>query len=266
MGNRRRVAERRKTRPAVVGGMIAVVVAGGGFGAYALYGGGAAADDRPGAASSPADHKHVKTGPLSATEVQTTATTFLTGWQTGKVAQAAAVTNDATAATALLTGYTKDAHVTGVTLTPGTRTGDKVPFSVKGTVSYKGESKPLAYTSSLTVVRNKETGKPQVDWHSAVVHPDLQDGDTLVTGESGTPPIKAYDRDGGELTTARYPSLGPVLDGLREKYGKIAGGRAGIELDVVRGKASQKALVGASLDIRFLNDARSYGARARMDF
>jgi iron complex outermembrane recepter protein len=31
-------------------------------------------------------------------------------------------------------------------------------------------------------------------------------------------------------------------------------------------QVSQKALVGASLDIRFLNDARSYGARARMDF
>jgi iron complex outermembrane receptor protein len=30
--------------------------------------------------------------------------------------------------------------------------------------------------------------------------------------------------------------------------------------------ASQKALVGAGLDIRFLNDARSYGLRARMDF
>jgi len=242
VGNRRRVAERRKTKPAVLGGMIAVVVVGGaGFGAYALYGGGASADDRAGTTSSSADHKHVKTGPLSATEVQTTATKFLTGWQTGKVAQAAAVTNDTTAATTLLTGYTKDAHVTGVTLTPGTRTGDKVPFSVKGTVSYKGDSKPLAYESSLTVVRNKETGKPQVDWHSAVVHPDLKDGDTLVTGESGTPPVKAYDRDGGELTTAKYPSLGPVLDGLREKYGKIAGGRAGVELDVVRGKASQKA-------------------------
>ena len=30
--------------------------------------------------------------------------------------------------------------------------------------------------------------------------------------------------------------------------------------------AGEKALVGADLDIRFLNDARSYGARARMDF
>ncbi|MCL6672515.1 penicillin-binding transpeptidase domain-containing protein [Streptomyces panaciradicis] len=240
MGNRRRVAERRKTGPAVIGGMIAVVVGGAGLGAYALYGHGASADDGSTSASA-GDHKHVKTGPLSATEVQTTATTFLTSWKAGKAAQAAAVTNDPTAAGALLTGYTKDAHITGVALTPGTRTGDKVPFSVKGTVAYKGISTSLTYASSLTVVRDKETGKPLVDWHSSVVHPDLKDGDKLVTGEAGTPPVKAYDRDGGELTTAKYPSLGPVLDGLREKYGKIAGGKAGIELDVVRGKASQKA-------------------------
>ena len=241
MGKRGRVAERRKTKPAVIGGMIAVVVGGAGFGVYALYGSGAAADDRTTNTSASADHKDVKTGPLSATEVTTAATRFLTAWQQGKVPQAAAVTNDTTAATTLLTGYTKDAHVEGVTLTAGTRTGAKVPFSVKGTVSYKGTSKPLAYESSLTVVRNKEDGKPLVDWASAVVHPDLKDGDTLVTGESGTPPIKAYDRDGGELTTAKYPSLGPVLDGLREKFGKVAGGKAGVELDVVRGKASEKA-------------------------
>ncbi|MFF4908585.1 penicillin-binding transpeptidase domain-containing protein [Streptomyces sp. NPDC001260] len=242
MGNRRRVAERRKTRPAVIGGMIAVVVGGAGLGAYALYGHGASAEDGGSSTSaSSGDHKHVKTGPLSATEVRTAATEFLTSWKSGKADRAAAVTNDPTAATALLTGYTKDAHITGVTLTPGTRTGDKVPFSVKGTVAYKGISKPLSYASSLTVVRDKETGKPLVDWHSSVVHPDLKDGDRLVTGEAGTPPVRAYDRDGGELTTAKYPSLGPVLDGLREKYGKIAGGKAGIELDVVRGKASQKA-------------------------
>jgi hypothetical protein len=241
VGNRRRVAERRKAKPAVVGGMIAVVVGGAAVGAYALYGSGAAADDRTSNTSASADHKNIKTGPLSATEVKTAAERFLTGWQQGKVPQAAAVTNDSAAATALLTGYTKDAHITGVTLTEGTRTGDKVPFSVKGTVSYKGTKMPLAYESALTVVRNKADGKPLVDWHASVVHPDLKDGDTLVTGESGTPPVKAYDRHGGELTTAKYPSLGPVLDGLREKYGKTAGGKAGVELDVVRGKASQKA-------------------------
>jgi hypothetical protein len=237
VGKRRRVDERRsKRRPAVVGGMIAVVVGGAGFGVYALYGGGAAAEDgSAGAAKKPA----VKTGPLSATEVTTTATTFLTAWQQGQVARAAAATDDSPAATALLTGYTKDAHISAVTLTAGTRTGDKVPFSVTGTVTYDKVSKPITYSSALTVVRRAQDGKPLVDWHASVVHPDLQDGDTLVTGESGTPPIKAVDRHGGELTAAKYPSLGTVLDGLREKYGKTAGGKAGVELRVVRGKASK---------------------------
>ncbi|MFJ7078414.1 penicillin-binding transpeptidase domain-containing protein [Streptomyces sp. NPDC098781] len=239
MGNRRRVAERRKTNPAVLGGMIAVVLGGAGFGVYALLGSGAAAEND--SSGSGRQAKAVKTGPLSATEVKTAADGFLTAWQQGKVTQAAAATDDTTAAQALLTGYAKDAHIKDVTLTSGTRTGAKVPFSVKGTVTYKGTTKPLAYDSSLTVVRRAEDGKPLVQWHSAVVHPDLQDGDTLVTGESGTPPVKALDRDGGELTEKEYPSLGSVLDSLREKYGEKAGGKAGVELQVIRGKESKKA-------------------------
>ncbi|MFF4353230.1 penicillin-binding transpeptidase domain-containing protein [Streptomyces sp. NPDC001530] len=237
MGKRRRVAERRKTKqPAMLGGMIAVVVAGGAFGAYSLYGSGAAAEGRT---SATADHKAVKTGPLSASEVRTTAAAFLTAWQSGDVAKAAAATDDSAAATTVLTGYGKDAHITGVTLTSGERSGALVPFSVKATVTYKGKSKPLAYESKLTVVRRAKDGVPLVGWKPSVVHPDLQDGDRLVTGDSGTPPVTALDRDGGELTTATYPSLGTVLDGLREKYGKTAGGKAGIELRVVR-KAAKK--------------------------
>ncbi|MBG7700823.1 penicillin-binding protein [Streptomyces sp. MC1] len=236
MGKRRRVAERRKTRPAVLGGMIAVVVGGAGFGVYALYGG-AAADER----SATAGHRTVKTGPLTATEIRTASTRFLTAWQQGRNDRAADATDDPAAAGKVLTGYTKDAHLKDVTLTPGTAKGAEVPFSVKATVAYRGLSKPLAYSSSLTVVRRASDGKPLVDWHSAVVHPELRDGDALVTGESGTPPVKALDRDGGEITTAEYPSLGTVLDGLREKYGKKAGGTAGVELRVVRGKAAKEA-------------------------
>ncbi|WP_371661911.1 penicillin-binding transpeptidase domain-containing protein [Streptomyces sp. NBC_00280] len=242
-GKKKRVAERqsaRKTRPAVIGGMIAVVVGGAGFGVYALYGAGAAAEDGSTTASTADQKPKVPTGPVSATQVKAIATQFLTAWQTGKVPQAAAATNDTTkAATALLTGYTKDAHITGVTITPGTATGAKVPFTVKGTVTFGGTSKPLTYESALTVVRRTSDGKPLVDWHASVVHPDLADGDKLLTGESGTPPIKAVDRDGGELTLKKYPSLGTVLDSLREKYGKKAGGKAGIELRVVRGKESK---------------------------
>jgi hypothetical protein len=176
---------------------------------------------------------------LSATEVRTTAAAFLTAWQSGDVAKAAAATDDSAAATTTLTGYAKDAHITGVTLTSGKRSGAAVPFSVKATVTYKGKSKPLTYDSKLTVVRRAKDGVPLVGWKPSVVHPDLQDGDRLVTGESGTPPVTALDRNGAELTTAKYPSLGTVLDGLREKYGKTAGGKAGIELRVVR-KAAKK--------------------------
>ncbi|MGC5563981.1 penicillin-binding transpeptidase domain-containing protein [Streptomyces sp. FR-108] len=231
MGNRRRAPERSRTRtkPAVIGGMIAVVVGGAGFGVYALYGGGAAAD-----AGSTSDAKPVKSGPLSAAEVKSTAKAFLTAWQSGDVDKAAAATNDTTAARTLLTGYGKEAHIKDVTLTARKRSGDAVPFAVKGTVAYKTLSKPLAYESELTVVRRAKDGKPLVDWHATVVHPELEDGDKLVTGEAGTPPVKALDRDGGELTTAKYPSLGTVLDGLREKYGKKAGGKAGVELRVIR--------------------------------
>ncbi|MFF7330845.1 penicillin-binding transpeptidase domain-containing protein [Streptomyces sp. NPDC008150] len=240
MGKRRRVAERRTKKPAVVGGVVAVVVGGAGVGCWALYDGGTAADDRPRTAAAAAQEA-VETGPLTAQEVGTAANAFLTAWQQGNVAGAASATDDAAAASALLTGWTKDAHIKDVTLTTGTATGAKVPFSVRATVAYKNLTKPLAYDSSLTVVRRAEDGAPLVDWHAAVVHPDLKDGDTLVTGASGTPPVTALDRAGNELTTAAYPSLGTVLDGLREKYGKTAGGTAGVELRVVRGRSSKSS-------------------------
>ncbi|MFD7708418.1 penicillin-binding transpeptidase domain-containing protein [Streptomyces sp. NPDC059786] len=236
MGNRRRAAGRGRTRPAVLGGLIAVAVGGAAFGAYSLFGGGAAADDRT---ATTAKHQAIKTGPLSAAEVRTTAAGFLTAWGAGKTADAAALTDDPSAAKTALTGFGKDARITLQTLTPGKRSGDSVPFTVKGTVTYKGKSKPLSYASEVTVVRRTEDGVPLVGWQPSVMHPDLKDGDKLVTGEAGTPPVKALDRDGGELTTAAYPSLGTVLDGLREKYGKKAGGTAGIELRVVR-KAAAK--------------------------
>jgi hypothetical protein len=241
--------------------VVAVVVGGAGAGAWALYGGGAAAEETGRTTSAAAEEK-VPSGPLTAAEVTTAAQRFLTAWQRGDVAAAAAATDDAEAATAVLTGWTKDARITDATLTPGTPAGAKVPFSVKATVAYGGEaqdgapqhatqqdgapqdaavSKPLAYDSALTVVRRAGDGAPLVDWHAAVVHPELKDGDKLVTGEAGTPPVKALDRDGGEITAAKYPSLGTVLDGLREKYGKKAGGTAGIELRVVRGKESKAA-------------------------
>ncbi|MQL65051.1 penicillin-binding protein [Streptomyces vinaceus] len=236
MGNRGRAGERRNMRPVVIGAAMVVLTGGAGYGAYALVEG--AGRDGGDSAS---QAETVKSGPLTADEVTAAAETFLTAWQSGQVAGAAAATDDPVAAKAALASYVKDARVRDLALTPGAPARDSVTFALKGTVSYEQTTKPLTYDSTLTVVRRAGDGEPRVDWRPSVLHPELREGDKLVTGEAGTPPVKALDRDGGELTTEKYPSLGSVLDGLREKYGEKAGGEAGVELRVVRGEASKKA-------------------------
>ncbi|MEV5087884.1 penicillin-binding transpeptidase domain-containing protein [Streptomyces griseoincarnatus] len=223
-------------RPVVIGAAMVVLTGGAGYGAYALVEG--AGRDGGDSAS---QAETVKSGPLTADEVTAAAETFLTAWQSGQVAEAAAATDDPVAAKAALASYVKDARVRDLALTPGAPARDSVTFALKGTVSYEQTTKPLTYDSTLTVVRRAGDGEPRVDWRPSVLHPELREGDKLVTGEAGTPPVKALDRDGGELTTEKYPSLGSVLDGLREKYGEKAGGEAGVELRVARGEASKKA-------------------------
>jgi hypothetical protein len=174
----------------------------------------------------------VKSGPPSGAEVKETTAKFFAAWEKGQASAAASYTNNDAAAETVLTSYGQDARITKVRITPGTAAGDTVPFSVKATVTYQGKSKPLAYRSELTVVRGVTTGRALVDWQPSVVHPELKKGDTLNTGESATAPIEAVDRDGTVLTKDKYPSLGPILDELRAKYGDKAGGTPGVELSI----------------------------------
>ncbi|MEU0204824.1 penicillin-binding transpeptidase domain-containing protein [Streptomyces canus] len=208
---------------AVVGTVFAVMVGGAGYGAYNFVS--AMSDDGSGGVG---DAK--RSGPPTADEIAKTSKDFFAAWEKGDAASAAAFTNNGTAAEVLLAAYGADAHIGDVDITPGKATGATVPYSVKATVSYDGKSKPLAYQSKLTVVRGVTTGKALVDWQPSVVYPKLQRDDRLVTGESANPSIEAVARDGSVLTKEKYPSLGPVLDALREKYGAEAGGTPGIEL------------------------------------
>ncbi|MFJ4715010.1 penicillin-binding transpeptidase domain-containing protein [Streptomyces sp. NPDC088785] len=243
-GKRPDTAARRHVNALVLGGAVVAVV-GAGVGAYALMDG---SGDREGGSASADGRPRVRTGPPAAAEVRAAADGFLTAWQHGDAAKAAAYTDDAAAAEKALTGLAKDAHLTDVKLTPGRRTGAKVPFHVTSTVTWKagkpdkGEklSKPLAYDSALTAVRRKNDGKVLVDWRPAVLHPELRDGDRLVTGEAGDPPVDAVDRTGAELDVKKYPSLATVVDGLREKFGRTAGGTAGVELRIVRKDTKKK--------------------------
>ncbi|MFF5161055.1 penicillin-binding transpeptidase domain-containing protein [Streptomyces sp. NPDC000348] len=212
---------------AVVGGVFAAMVGGAGYGVHnlasALNGDGGSG---PGAAGTK------KSGPPDAGEVEETTEGFFAAWEKGQASRAASYTNNAQEAGALLTAYGDEARVGDVEITPGTAAGTTVPFTVKATVSFAGKSGALRYRSELTVVRGRTTGRALVDWKPSVVHPDLEEGDTLVTEESAQPPIEAVDRDGTVLTKEKYPSLAPILETLRQKYGEQAGGTPGVELAI----------------------------------
>ncbi|MDX2544431.1 penicillin-binding transpeptidase domain-containing protein [Streptomyces sp. WI04-05B] len=215
---------RKGAKAAIVGSVFTVMVAGAGYGAFNIV---SALNEDSGGTES------VKTGPPSKDEIAETSEKFFAAWEKGQAQAAAQLTDNAAPAATLIGDYRATAHITGLKITPGTATGATVPFSVKATVSFQGKSKPLAYTSSLTIVRGTTTGRALVDWKPSVVHPGLKAvGDTLVTGEAGSPPIEAVDRDGKVLTKEKYPSLGPILDTLRARYGDKAGGTPGVELMV----------------------------------
>jgi hypothetical protein len=214
-------------KAAVIGGVFAVMVGGAGYGAYNIV---SALNGDGGGTSGVATEK--KSGPPGKDEVTETTAKFFAAWEKGEAATAASYTNNDAAAEQLLTAFGDDAHITDVKITPGTAAGTTVPYTVKAKVSYGGKSEPLDYSSKLTVVRGLTSGRALVDWQPSVVHPELKKDDTLVTEQSANPPIEAVGRDGSELTKEKYPSLGPVLDALRDKYGDKAGGTPGIELVV----------------------------------
>ncbi|WP_327117687.1 penicillin-binding transpeptidase domain-containing protein [Streptomyces sp. NBC_01341] len=213
---------RSGAKVAVIGGVFVLVSGGLGYGAYSVVLGG-------GGTGTASASSEVKTGPPGREEIETTAKDFLAAWASGDGAAASLLTNNEAASEPLLTGFAEDAHVTKAVITPGPAVGAKVPYTVKATVSYDGKTKPWSYASELTVVRGLTTGKALVDWKPTVIHPQLTEGATLRTGESATAAIEAVDHNGKVLDKETYPSLGPILDSLREKYGDSTGGSPGIE-------------------------------------
>ncbi|MFD0415846.1 penicillin-binding transpeptidase domain-containing protein [Streptomyces sp. NPDC127108] len=224
---------RKGAKAALVSGVFAVLVGGSGYGAYNVV----TAVNADGGSSSSAKDGARRSGPPTREEVRETAAAFLAAWAKGDADGAAAYTDNAEVAAEALTGYREDAHIEKVRLTAGRISGTRVPFTVRATVAYEGKRKPLRYASAFEVVRGVHSGRALVDWRADVVHPDLGRGDTLETGEAAAPPIRAVDRDGRALTAKAYPSLAPVLDQLRSKYGDRAGGRPGIELYIDRADA-----------------------------
>lgn len=219
---------------AVVGGAFAVVAGGVGWGGYNLYtgmtGGDGSGSGGKGSGELTKQAAPARTGPPAADEVAQTSNDFFAAWAQADTNTAAHLTNNAETATSVLASYFEEAHISGLKFVPGTPQGAKVPFTVTGKVASEGQQKPISYASSITVVRGKSTGRALVDWQPALVHPELKKGETLKTGTASAPPIKAVDRNGQELTKEKYPSLGPVLEQLRKKYGEKTSGKPGVEL------------------------------------
>ncbi|MFJ4873726.1 penicillin-binding transpeptidase domain-containing protein [Streptomyces sp. NPDC088745] len=232
---------RSGAKVAVVGGAFVLVAGGVGYGGYNLYTGltGGSGPGGSGQGGINTQNAPVRTGPPAPEEVRSASDAFFAAWAKGEPGTAAQLTNNAADATAVLASYADEAHISGLKITPGTAVGTKVPFTVTGKVGTEDAAKPLSYESSLTVVRGRTTGKALVDWQPTVVHPELRKGETLKTGTASAPPIEAVDRNGKVLTREDHPSLGPVLDQLRKKYGEKADGKPGVELFIEPAEADQ---------------------------
>ncbi|GGY60679.1 penicillin-binding transpeptidase domain-containing protein [Streptomyces omiyaensis] len=230
---------RSGAKVAVVGGVFAVVAGGVGYGGYNLWNGVTGGSEDVGTRSAP------RTGPVTAEEVTATARDFLAAWAAGEAERAGGLTNDPVAAGPAIAAYREGAGVSAMELTAGTPAGTVVPFTVKATVTYGGVSKPWTYTSKLGVVRGESTGRPLVRWTPSVLHPKLTAGATLRTGSAKIPAVKALDHEGVALPPEKYPSLVPVLDALRQRYGGTAGGEAGVEtwIEHANGTPSSTLLV-----------------------
>ncbi|MCI0383989.1 penicillin-binding transpeptidase domain-containing protein [Streptomyces sp. CNQ085] len=245
-------------KAAVIGAVFIAVVGAAGFGAHTLVGGGRAGEPSAG------------TGPPSAEEVRETAGRFLKAWQEGEAGEAAALTDDEAAATEALAGFRKDLRASDLRLEPGAAAGADVPFTVTAEVEYDDEDGPASWTyeSELTVVRDEGSGEPVVDWEASVVHPALTGGQRLETAEAGTPPIRALDRDGAELTAEEYPELAATLADLRKRFGDRTGGKPGLQARIVDAagkgvKTLEQLDEGTPGELRTTLDARMQKAAVR---
>ncbi|MFI1255698.1 penicillin-binding transpeptidase domain-containing protein [Streptomyces netropsis] len=214
----------RKGAKIAVGGVAVAMVGAAGLGAYNLVD--AVADG----AGTKNEAAPVRTGPPTGDEVDKAAHDFLAAWAAGDTEHAATLTDNASAASAALTGYRESAHVEWVTLEPGTATGAKVPFTVSAEITYGKQHSTWKYASSLDVVRGRTSGKALVDWQPTVVHPELRAGGTLRTDAVRAPEVTALDRDGAVLDAKDHPSLAPLLPQLRKRFGEKAGGEPAVEV------------------------------------
>lgn len=233
----------------MVSGVFVAVATAVGFGTMTLLDGGdggrqdATADVRNGEPGGEQASQPPK--PPTEEEVRETAAAFLEAWAAGDTAAAAALTDDPEAAEAALADFAESGAVSSLTLTPRepktTSSGGTVPFSVEAVVDFEAGDEagqaPWRYDTELAVVGEKDTGEPRVRWQPSVVHPDLEEGQSIETGPSDkAPPVRVLDRNGEELSVDDHPTLSGIRADLAERYREQAGGSPAVEIRIVDGE------------------------------
>ena len=183
------------------------------------------------------------TDPAAAAEQ--TAQAFLTAWQGGDIGGAARLTDSPAAATAALTAYRDDLHVSKLTATAQPQAADdSIPFQVAATVAVPPAAGSNAapatgtwtYTSSLAA-HVGTTGTWVVIWQPAILAPNLTADTHLVA--VAVPPGAGQVTDSGTTALSSYTD-----PGLRTIAGKLAGhapsgqGTPGIQVQIVNDDGS----------------------------
>ncbi|MEU0462989.1 penicillin-binding transpeptidase domain-containing protein [Amycolatopsis sp. NPDC006131] len=141
---------------------------------------------------------------------------YLRAWSAGDDRQAGALTDDPRGAGTVLAASRSGLGASAVTATLQDVSGDTARVRVEWTLSQGGV---WTYDTALTVVPGD--GAPRVHFTPAAIHPELGEGDRMVTRSAATG-VALVDRDGAPLLRwgtsgpeAVEPSLAPlILPGL----------------------------------------------------
>lgn len=183
------------------------------------------------------------TDPAQAAEQ--TAQAFLTAWQNGDISGAAKVTDSPGAASAALTAYHDDLHLSKLVATLGAQNADaSFPVQVAATVSVAPAAGSTAAPASGTWTYSTSlaahlgvTGTWVVIWQPDLLAPHLTAQTHLVA--VAVPPGAGQVTDSGSTTLSSYTD-----PGLRTIAGKLAGrapsgqGTPGIQVEIVNADGS----------------------------
>lgn len=143
---------------------------------------------------------------------------FLSAWEAGRMARAAALTSRPEQAERVLNSFTAGLDISDPKLTPGAATAGEdgtmsVAFTAKMPVTELGT---WTYASTLPL-RKQDDGTWKVEWALSLVHPKLSSTAKFRLDREDTAGPKVTDRAGKALSSGTHPSLGPLLP-------QIAGG------------------------------------------